>query len=654
MPIFDSPYRGTEVDRAVARALAEPLSVKDPSIGATGDGATDDTAAFLAIETLIDGDDLVIFAPAGIYILNGLEFTKNVTIYGEPGTVFTRNDATKNVLRFLGSGKTIKLFDIIIDGASIHKTGVLANNCDTFIAERVIVRDCGIPGYAHGHAAAVDGFSLVNIEHVYLDRCEFYRCERDGVLGWPIRHSEFTRCYSEDCGRGGLVCDRNVNSVNPNDGGPKSVIMIGNRIVRSGAIGLYAEAHADDTANLTKTGTCDVVFADNKVIDCGHDDWGFGYGIVMGNNCRGQIHDNTVVNFGIGSSSTVAACHAIQVGDYTGDVTIHDNIVSNPRCIGIFVNNTSSSSYQINIHHNHIKTPGSTGIYVYDAPRTILDCNQIWTGNVNGIIVNLSNGTKLLSNIVKDCSQSTSNASSGIYILDSLGAQILGGEVNGARHKYGIEFAGSTTVSNLRGMNITQFVTGALSTFTASATLIAYDNRLMVGSTVDTGFYQAAIYSADANALFLQRPLTNVNNTFRILFASTVTGGITLDFLSGSTPSRLHYISGNNTNLTFFNASDFAILSVNYSNSFVGIRTTSPAYRFDVDSGDIRIRSGNLRWGGTSATADATVIDAVGSGSPEGVVPAGIGSIYRRTDGGALTSFYVKESGTGNTGWVAK
>ena len=44
----------------------------------------------------------------------------------------------------------------------------------------------------------------------------------------------------------------------------------------------------------------------------------------------------------------------------------------------------------------------------------------------------------------------------------------------------------------------------------------------------------------------------------------------------------------------------------------------------------------------------------VGSGSPEGVVTAPVGSIYHRTDGGASTSLYVKESGTGNTGWIAK
>ena len=43
-----------------------------------------------------------------------------------------------------------------------------------------------------------------------------------------------------------------------------------------------------------------------------------------------------------------------------------------------------------------------------------------------------------------------------------------------------------------------------------------------------------------------------------------------------------------------------------------------------------------------------------GTGTPEAAVTAGIGSTFNRTDGGASTSIYIKESGTGNTGWVAK
>lgn len=43
-----------------------------------------------------------------------------------------------------------------------------------------------------------------------------------------------------------------------------------------------------------------------------------------------------------------------------------------------------------------------------------------------------------------------------------------------------------------------------------------------------------------------------------------------------------------------------------------------------------------------------------GTGSPEGVVSAPVGSFFSRTNGGVGTSFYVKESGVGNTGWAAK
>jgi hypothetical protein len=42
------------------------------------------------------------------------------------------------------------------------------------------------------------------------------------------------------------------------------------------------------------------------------------------------------------------------------------------------------------------------------------------------------------------------------------------------------------------------------------------------------------------------------------------------------------------------------------------------------------------------------------SSSPESSVTAPVGSIYTRTDGGASTRLYVKESSSGNTGWVAK
>jgi hypothetical protein len=44
-----------------------------------------------------------------------------------------------------------------------------------------------------------------------------------------------------------------------------------------------------------------------------------------------------------------------------------------------------------------------------------------------------------------------------------------------------------------------------------------------------------------------------------------------------------------------------------------------------------------------------------GTGAPAGAVLGSIGDLYVRTDGGANTTLYVKESGNGTTaGWVAK
>lgn len=42
-----------------------------------------------------------------------------------------------------------------------------------------------------------------------------------------------------------------------------------------------------------------------------------------------------------------------------------------------------------------------------------------------------------------------------------------------------------------------------------------------------------------------------------------------------------------------------------------------------------------------------------GTGSPEGAATGNVGDVYMRTDGSTGTAFYVKETGTGNTGWRA-
>jgi hypothetical protein len=80
---------------------------------------------------------------------------------------------------------------------------------------------------------------------------------------------------------------------------------------------------------------------------------------------------------------------------------------------------------------------------------------------------------------------------------------------------------------------------------------------------------------------------------------------------------------------------------------FTGINEDTPLAQLHVN-GDCIITS--TLWLNSSKTVGVFL----GTGSPEGVVVASVGSTFHRTNGGVGTSFYVKESGTGNTGWIAK
>jgi hypothetical protein len=72
----------------------------------------------------------------------------------------------------------------------------------------------------------------------------------------------------------------------------------------------------------------------------------------------------------------------------------------------------------------------------------------------------------------------------------------------------------------------------------------------------------------------------------------------------------------------------------------VGVGVTPDATAaLAVDSGGVKLNGVNL---------------LAGAGSPEGVVSAPVGSFYLRSDGAPGSTFYVKESGSGNTGWAAK
>ena len=78
---------------------------------------------------------------------------------------------------------------------------------------------------------------------------------------------------------------------------------------------------------------------------------------------------------------------------------------------------------------------------------------------------------------------------------------------------------------------------------------------------------------------------------------------------------------------------------------------TDPQFLSEYLSGELRRIEGSLREG---LLFSNQVVWKSGIGTPEGSVVGPIGSLYTDHSGGASTTLYVKESGNGNTGWVAK
>lgn len=88
------------------------------------------------------------------------------------------------------------------------------------------------------------------------------------------------------------------------------------------------------------------------------------------------------------------------------------------------------------------------------------------------------------------------------------------------------------------------------------------------------------------------------------------------------------------------------------------VNTNSTARFVVANDGEISASTGNFNLTtagkGIVFVGNNNVVWRTGAGSPEGAVTAPIGSLYTRTDGGANTTLYVKESGASSTGWVAK
>jgi hypothetical protein len=205
---------------------------------------------------------------------------------------------------------------------------------------------------------------------------------------------------------------------------------------------------------------------------------------------------------------------------------------------------------------------------------------------------------------------------------------------------------------------VSRFHIDAAPTASANYGLVSYGSGAFDGST--SGFFVGAAAGtliagnlASGSTSDLMRLQVAGNDRFRVANNGNIICGGSVTAITNVTAgagsgleisSRFYMLSPSTGVLGLYNWAGTGFDRL----QFGGTTSSFPALKRSTTTIEVRLADDS----GYGATQ--SLYDRFGSGSPESVVTAPIGAIYHRTDGGAGTSLYVKESGAGNTGWIAK
>lgn len=355
---------------------------------------------------------------------------------------------------------------------------------------------------------------------------------------------------------------------------------------------------------------------------------------------------------GVGSSTTSTSstfknCYAflcssgyrIKNGAYCSFVSCASD--SNTDYGYIIDGGQSNSIYSCGMERN-----GVGGIYLNGTSGTTINAYILFAtaGSPHGIVINNCSGTVLLGGVITAL---VASGGYGVHVVSTNGYITIIGTV------FSGNFVGSEIDSSALVLNLTPGLDSGLMgskghwSFNAPYNPSTTTTFLVGGNadaTTDTSFLVDATHVA-ANAT------RNVGTSSRLRTDNTaVTYPLTIAHLvqnhikgAAATHSRVAgiYIEEQTAGTT---------ATANYMIGPVG--GTVPGGTWDHYSDSSRTsfwKSGQFQFLTTTGP-----IEKWGAGTPEGAVTAVVGSVFHRTDGGAGTCLYIKESGTGNTGWVAK
>lgn len=272
--------------------------------------------------------------------------------------------------------------------------------------------------------------------------------------------------------------------------------------------------------------------------------------------------------------------------------------------------------------NGYFESNGGAGVHVVAGRGSVFTNCDMWSNGNGGAVVGSSSFVRFVGGMVR------SNVGPGIAYVDSLNGSVTGCDFwdydPTKRQTYAVTSTGTSdylTISNCH-MAAADHVAG-------SHSLVGVNNR--VDKTVVTGPDRTEYLGNYAVGQQIAAGIKGDAGTVR-----------DLSFLSGSS---LRWVvranaaaeSGGNV------GSDLEVIARDDTGASIGA-----VIGFTRSDRAVTI-PGRVKLG---SAAGPQILS--GSGSPEGVKAAPVGSLFLRSDGGIGSTLYVKERGTDSSGWAAK
>lgn len=377
-------------------------------------------------------------------------------------------------------------------------------------------------------------------------------------------------------------------------------------------------------------------------------------------------------------------------------------LVSNNQVVdwnvqGIFIQSANADAYGNRIENNVVTVGQNTGVgvyitgqssspYTYKQKRWVV-ANNVVTGPTNpaatdiGITCRAVDGV-VANNVVTNCdlgisADITSRTTFTGNRVEFTGTPATGYclEVNGADNaitgnvckggKYGVVSSGtlscdgnviSGNVFELQTINAIYF-----NTITGSNTARYLAITGNVFNFASAGAFRRAVYlTGDCRYSVIS------GNNFVGPGSGTANGrAIFFDAAYGNVQINANRFTGWERPVALYSASAYSYVNVSFTANDCTQDMPAESAWLSLEGSAAYGTGIQQLWNNSGATAGYSQINYIdratnlqmlwsGNGSPEGAVTAAVGSLYLNTAGGAGTVLYVKQTGTGNTGWGAK